>query len=1748
MQWSIGALVMFPEQNRCFAWLLASVLLVLAGPASQTTVRAQDWVDPRFVSGNEENISLSAYEPAFTQQNVWMVEEMPTPYVMLYLNYKGTALPNIIAAPSSLGATVARADDGRWTVNVNRRQDYEVPDQRAPLIQLSVEDASRPYIIPVQLVNVLDNAPVMTAENYCEISELQRDFTSDCLYKVYHADGFEKGNILNSSTNELSFEIEDAIANEHFEFWEVPEGKPEDPNHNILYNLRVKKQLDYAEKSLFNFITTVYDLDRTHSFKMNTIVKVRNVDSRNPTFTRPFTTQRIMEKEEFRTTVIAIDTDTELNNPICYRLQTLVLDYQKYFSIGETSGEMIVQPIDRDTEKNELYSFTITAYKCHNPSNRTSIDGAIILEDKNDCWPEFEVRPVELEFWENMVMELSFEQFIIDDRDLGENARYTVRLTETVGGQEQETDSFTIIPSSGYQRTAFTVNINNASKLDFEDPPRQSFQLHATAQEPSEPSHVRMQTIAIKLKNWNDEIPAFSEPEYEVSVRETIEGNELLAEVTVTDRDIGDGITITALGRIAESLDIVALPIVVIDNVPSYSFQILTKVANIFDYDIAKEVIVQLQAQDKLQTDRNEPLHRIFSQLSINVIDVNNKPPQITLPRGTLHIVENSKPESPVIIGESEVGEIIGTDPDTEADLQFSIDWSSSYGTKSGVRAKEDTYQGCFYIREERINQQRTIGTLRVNPSFKLQVDYEMYDTLFLMIRLIDRNQTILPNSVEVAITVQIDDVNDNAPEFDNATLTVVRSVRERSDAGVTIGNIIAYDIDGPGNNEITFSMSPINPDHEGWMSIDQNGIIRVEGNRTIDCDTPPIDVVLQSVTVSDWLFSTSHVFTIVLMDTNNKLPYHDPFPDEGRVFQFEKLQSKSVVAQVEGKDQDRDVAYHTVSYEINYRDFAQLQRYFEVDRTGQVYVKENNEPLDRDGGLESITINVVMVDNAGGYDVQNRVSTNIFLTLLDINDHYPELPELGEDSSQISEDVKTGYTIKADLAALDRDDRLTPNAKINYHIRQVSPAIGTSLFLLESVNEYNATLKAARDFKGYYGNWTVRIEACDRGSEYEPIIALPEPGRDNCRTRDYELVINPFNYQAPTIIYPVRNSQLRLKYESLYNGRPLNDTNGSVLPDFSAIDEDGGIYGDVTFTLQSTNEGDKDHEVFRIDKIDRKSGQLVLENALAVQPYPKNYSLTVIARDGGDKRTEVQINVVFIDMTGEPAFLEPTFDTDFTENEEGRDERRQLPFAEDPKNAGLPPGAQTNVFYFIDRSYGNASHLFALDPVTNVLRLAVLLDREEIPSHEIRVVATNNENGPPVPIVESSAALLVVRIKVNDVNDNPPVFQQRFYAAGITTEDRVQKPLFRVFADDPDEDEIIRYEIVAGSGETVGENLPPSGSALPFRLDGNTGELTLQQKVLPTQKGYYQFTIMAFDRDDTHNDTTTAKIYIVSESNRVTFVFLNSVEEIDQPDIRDFLAQQLSAAYDMECNIDDIDQSIATERQEQEIPSAGSSSETDVRTHFILNNQAVEASTIQQRSSNRTFVTELKTVLRTRNLSLQNVPTPLEPLSEVNETLQTVLIAVAGALAVLCVILFVAFFIKIRSLNRQLKALSATDFGSISSELNGKPTRTVPTTNIFSIEGSNPVLNDNEYGRHGGGGGYYDDLSVQSDESDFTDMDKDMFATKRKESLNPAFMEHIRQRSLNPMVNATVRSNDSGSTPVHQKVDETEDELSHRF
>ncbi|XP_055616090.1 protocadherin Fat 1-like [Toxorhynchites rutilus septentrionalis] len=1708
------------------------------------------WQKPYFISMIPEKITVGEYDSVVREQPISMWEEIDYPYKMVQLNYQGSDI-QIRLQPAHLGAQLERTDD-KWYITITNRLDYEQLAHRMSMLVLVVEgDVKQTISVPIQLVNILDNVPVMFSEGPCDVEEHRTDFLSNCSYTVNHKDGFIPNEIEGKYTNRLEFVIPEAES----QFFVLAETEQPD-SYNKKFRLRVLKALDYTQQALFNFPTTVYDLNRTHNFTMNLVVQVRNVESRSPIFTRPFTTQRILEKTAYETLVTAIDGDTGLNQPVCYDLRTQNETHAKYFQIDpdETgkNGVLKVAPINRDAEKNEFYQFTIFAYKCHNRDFIVSSDAAIILDDINDNIPVFDVEPRRLAFWENTLMELPFEKFNVEDIDLGIHATYDLSLRENVSNTLlPEADSFSIIPKSGYQLSTFTLTIVNTSKLDYELPERQQFELIATATEVAEASHSSRQVVTIELLNWNDEVPAFDKETYEISIEETIGKDEKLVTVHITDRDVDDSVDLKILSRIGDDLNVIRL-----NNsdemqaaVPTFSFQIRTGRDEIFDWDVATEVLVQLQATDTLQTDKHEPLHQVYAQVVITVLDVNNKPPSITLPRGRIHIAENSEPNTAATIGDEEAI-IIGTDPDTTADLEFSIDWKATYGVKAGVPVT-DIFEDCLVFDVDATNPNRVLARIRVNPeldqeTINKRLDYEAYETLFLTVRLVDKAQVIPPNDTEAIVVLQIDDVNDNPPIFIDGTLEVERFVMEEAETGTIVGSISAIDIDGPEFNKIYYSIAAKNPDQEGLISIDPMGMLFVNATKLkIGCDVPITYDIPLLITLTDGLFVTNGSIKINITDTNNKFPTFKAVPSEVKI--FEKSSSGTEIVRLEVDDLDRDEVFHTVAFEIDLMTFPDLQNYFEVNRlannsgerlqqTGVVFVKENNRILDRDSGTDRFTITVKVRDNPNSSGRRNTEQSSFTLILLDINDQQPVMPQL--EGLKVSEDAHENDVILQHFEATDRDDRNTPNAKIHYRIEHITAAGGNSpgleadperigtLFKLQPVDEYVSRLEVGHTLKGFYGSWSVEIEACDRGNEYELIKDSPRW----CSSATYLILVEPVNYMAPVIVFPRDDERIRLSFESLANGKPLLNTQGETIPHFGAHDTDGGDFGVVTFYLQSQDPFSQDHTYFQLNPVDKHHAQLVLAQADAIGT--KSYRVTVHARDGGNLSAEpVDVVIAFINMTGEPEFHhgDLPFETDFTENEDGMLEERIIPAAIDPKNAELPPDEQKAIFYFIDVSYGNASHLFQLNEETRILRLTQELDREEIPSHEIRVIATNNINGPTGPVPADSRSLLIVRIKVNDVNDNPPVFRQRSYSAGITTNDYKGKILFVVIADDPDEDDVVSYTIEEGSLEVHGENLPTV--PFPFELASDSGQLSLAVEIKDRMNGFYTFTIVARDLVF-HNDTVPAKIYLIVESNRVKFVFVNPVEDINTPEMRSFLESQFSAHYELECNIDDVVRgSIDGDGR------AAGDMLSDVRAHFIRDNEAVEAIEIQQRSNDRVFVANLKRALSEKQLLLQDVPvTSVEFLETKSEILQIILIVIASALALICVIMLVAFCMKMRSMNRQLKALS-TDFGSIASDLNGG--RKVPTTNIFSVEGSNPVLTDKEFLK-----GAFDDVSVQSYESDFVGIDNDMFTNKKRESLNPALVDHVRQRSLNPMANRE----EASTSKAEPKAAENNDELSYRF
>jgi hypothetical protein len=135
---------------------------------------------------------------------------------------------------------------------------------------------------------------------------------------------------------------------------------------------------------------------------------------------------------------------------------------------------------------------------------------------------------------------------------------------------------------------------------------------------------------------------------------------------------------------------------------------------------------------------------------------------------------------------------------------------------------------------------------------------------------------------------------------------------------------------------------------------------------------------------------------------------------------------------------------------------------------------------------------------------------------------------------------------------------------------------------------------------------------------------------------------------------------------------------------------------------------------------------------------------------------------------------------------------------------------------------------------------------------------------------------------------------------------------------------------------------------------------------------------------------------------------------------------------------------------------------------------------TFHSKISDLSFLTRLQLALKERDLKLNDVANSRGQDGDNTQTgaVQIMLIVATVILGLLCIILTTLFTVRTRNLNRQLKAMSATDFGSISSNMNR---REAPTTNYFAVEGSNPVLNHNNLMRS-----QFDDLRYTCCESHY--------------------------------------------------------------
>ncbi|KAM8783996.1 desmoglein-4 isoform 1-T1 [Rhynchonycteris naso] len=145
---------------------------------------------------------------------------------------------------------------------------------------------------------------------------------------------------------------------------------------------------------------------------------------------------------------------------------------------------------------------------------------------------------------------------------------------------------------------------------------------------------------------------------------------------------------------------------------------------------------------------------------------------------------------------------------------------------------------------------------------------------------------------------------------------------------------------------------------------------------------------------------------------------------------------------------------------------------------------------------------------------------------------------------------------------------------------------------------------------------------------------------------------------------------------------------------------------------------------------------------------------------------------------------------------------------------------------------------VFTINPQTGEINITSVVDREITPLFLIYCRALNSRG-------EDLERPLELRVKVMDINDNPPVFTQNVYAASIEENSDANTLVVKLSATDADEDNHlnskIAYKIL--SQEPAG---PPM-----FILNRYTGEVRTMSSFLDREEhGMYNLLVRGSDRD----------------------------------------------------------------------------------------------------------------------------------------------------------------------------------------------------------------------------------------------------------------------------------------------------------
>ncbi|KAE8629739.1 hypothetical protein XENTR_v10000576 [Xenopus tropicalis] len=1082
----------------------------------------------------------------------------------------------------------------------------------------------------------------------------------------------------------------------------------------------------------------------------------------------------------------------------------------------ETGWLKILSPLDRELK--DQYNLNITVYDLGIPQKSSWRLLDVNVLDVNDNPPEFLQESYSVHLKENEEGHNAIIQVQAVDKDLGVNGevKYSI-LTDT--------DIFTINSETGV--------IKAVAPLDREKQHTHLLKIEARDQAENEPQLFSHVLLKVTVEDVNDNPPVFIPSNYHVKVREDLPVGTVITWLDAYDPDVG------LSGQVRFSL---------LENGDG-KFEV-DKVSGavriIQELDFEEKQVYNLTARAK---DRGKPVS-LSSACYINVelIDVNEN---LHTPLFSEFVSKGSIRED-VPIG-TPVMTVSAHDEDTgrDGEIRYSI------RDGSGV--------GVFTIHEEK-------GTIRTADN----LDRETTSHYWLTVYATDRG--VVPLSSFIQIYIEIEDVNDNAPQ--TVEPVYYPEVMENSAKDVSVVQINAFDPDSISSDKLTYKISTGNP--QGFFAINPKTGLITTTSRKLDREQQSEHIL--EVTITDnghpAKSAVTRVIVKVLDENDNKPQFLQKFykirlPEREKP-ERERNAKRDPIYRVVAVDKD-DGANAEISYSIEEGD--EHGKFFIEPKTGVVSSKKSSAAGEYD------ILSIKAVDNG-----RPQKSSTTRLHIEWIAKPAPSAEPITFEEPSFSFSVMESDPVAHMIGVITTEPLGSPLwfdiTGGNYDSRfDVDKGTGTIIVArpldAEQKSNYNLTVEATDGTRSVSTQVSIKvIDTNDHRPEFSTSkyeVLIPEDVQPDTEIlqviaidRDEK---NKLIYTLQSSTDPVSLKKFRMDPAtgSLYTTEKLDhetmqqhiltvmvrdqdvpvlrnfarivinvtDTNdhapwftssfyegrvyesaavGSAVLQVSALDKDKGKNAEVGYSIESGNTAN----AFTIDPV---LGIIKTAKELDRNNHGR-YELVVKATDHGipplSQITSIHIFVT-ISNNAAPKFTKKEYSSEISET------AHVGSFV-----AMLSAYSQSSVVYEIRD--GNTLNSFDINPNSGVVTTQKQLDFETLPSFTLTVQATNMAG------LSTNSTLTV---HVRDENDNFPVFAQTNYRGLISesappnsvvlTDDNI--PLvIRATDSDQESNALLVYQIVEPSVHKY------------FAIDSSTGALRTLLSLDYEQTNIFHFTVQVHD------------------------------------------------------------------------------------------------------------------------------------------------------------------------------------------------------------------------------------------------------------------------------------------------------------